>query len=290
MTGNDGPLQHLDAARDARGLSWAAKFVLLVLVSFMGPRGIFPSQQTIAAVANLSARTVWSALTELQARGVVRAQRGGRTKTNSYSIDLAALRALSDSHHVRVAPDANRTACESDSQDVRVATRTTCEQKDLREKEPREGTQTLPLVLSPETSEASKGDDAAEVWSHYLAVRKRWRPKARTTALGDKDRREIKARLKAGYTVADLRLAIDGLFASQFHRDGNYLALTYALRDKSLDKFIAEGTREQRARPSATHAPLIPAEEPASSATDHHEAGSVEHDAGALLASKLRAS
>ena len=94
-TAAEGPLQHLSPARDASGLSWAAKYVLLLLITYMGPRGIFPSQQTIATAAGLSKRKVWSALTELQGHGVVHADRGGRTKTSSYEIDLATLRSMS---------------------------------------------------------------------------------------------------------------------------------------------------------------------------------------------------
>lgn len=258
----DGPLQHFDAARDARGLSWAAKFVLFVLIAFMGPRGIFPSQETIAAVAGLSKRKVISSLGELRARNVIKVARAGRTATNEYEIDFVALRSLVPPRDARDVNDvhlATCTPCTSEVNDVHLARCTPCTQKDPSKKEPREGADPEPLQLVPTpATAASKAGPEVEVWDHYQTVRKRWRSRSRLTALGDKDRREIRARLKAGYTIDDLKLAIDGLFASAFHRDGNYLAIEYALRGKSIDGFIDDAERERRQhtapRPSPANA------------------------------------
>ena len=246
---NSGALQHLDAARDARGLSWAAKFVLLALISFMGPRGIFPSQETLAAVTGLSKRKVISSLGELRARAVVHVVRAGRTSTNAYAIDFAVLTALvplrataeTEVHHVHLA---KCTTCNSEVHHVHTAKCSTCTQKDLREKEQREGTKAEPLQLLPVVP--SKPSPEAEVWSHYLSVRARWRSGSRATAMSDKARREVKAQLKAGYTVDDLKLAIDGLWDDPFYRTNEYLAITYALRDTNLDKFIAQAKRALR--------------------------------------------
>jgi hypothetical protein len=111
-------------------------------------------------------------------------------------------------------------------------------------KEQNEGAKAEPLQLLP--VEPPVATPEAEVWTHYQAVRKRWRKHSRSTALGDKDRREIKARLKGGYTVADLAFAVDGLFASVWHRENERLALTYALRETNIAGFIDAAERERR--------------------------------------------
>lgn len=54
----------------------------------------------------------------------------------------------------------------------------------------------------------------AAVIDHYLTKRPRCRP-------GDKERRLIGKRLKEGYTIQELKTAIDGNFASPFHSGQN---------------------------------------------------------------------
>lgn len=116
-------------------------------------------------------------------------------------------------------------------------------------KEPSEGTNTEPLQLVP--TEAAKALPEAEVWSFYRTVLKKWRKHTRTVDLGDKDRREIKARFKSGYTVDDLQLATLGLFADVWHRENEHLGLTYALRESNIEGFITVGRRERSIAPAS---------------------------------------
>ncbi len=83
---------------------------------------------------------------------------------------------------------------------------------------------------------------ADEVWDHYVATMAKHRPRRRPTKLTPKDRKAIAGHLASGLTVADLRLAVDGLFRSTHHiglndRSTEYLELEYALRKPS--QFIA---------------------------------------------------
>lgn len=120
----------------------------------------------------------------------------------------------------------------------------------------------LDLDLDPEhrphATEQNASSPAAEVWSFYRTVLKKWRKHTRTVDLGDRDCREIKARLKAGYTVDDLQLAILGLFASGWHRDNDRLGLTYALREASIAGFIDVGRRERSIAPASPAVSVSP--------------------------------
>jgi len=116
---------------------------------------------------------------------------------------------------------------------------------------------------------------ADEVFEHYLAVRKRHRPKTRGGVLEPKDRRATEQRLKAGYTVEDLKRGCEGLFLSPHHLGDNdrhteYLAFRYILRDNNLDAFIALAEAAERRRRgagiSSPQAPAEPSEPPLSAA------------------------
>lgn len=71
--------------------------------------------------------------------------------------------------------------------------------------------------------------------------------------LSEKRKTKIKARLREGYTVEDLKLAIDGLSASDWHNGRNprtqgrkYLELEQVTRDGTrVEKFMAMGARQR---------------------------------------------
>lgn len=87
--------------------------------------------------------------------------------------------------------------------------------------------------------EVSKASPADEVFAHYQT----YHPRARV--LGASERKKIEARLKEGFTVADLCSAIDGQHRSPHHlgqnQDGRqYLSLELAVRDSAkVNQFLA---------------------------------------------------
>lgn len=87
--------------------------------------------------------------------------------------------------------------------------------------------------------EATKASPADEVFEHYRT----YHPRARV--LGGDERKKIIARLKEGFTVDDLKAAIDGQHRSPHHLGKNpdgrqYLSLELAVRDSSkVNQFLA---------------------------------------------------
>ena len=98
-----------------------------------------------------------------------------------------------------------------------------------------------PLFLTP-TPTAQKIDCEDEVAAHYVAVMgkgSRW-------VFSDQRRRAVKGRLKQGYTVDQLKQAVDGCKASPYHQGGNpdgkiWDDLELICRDASkVDSFISQ--------------------------------------------------
>ncbi len=95
------------------------------------------------------------------------------------------------------------------------------------------------LPTGPTTPRGLNPADAVHV--HFLAVRKRHIPRARDVGLSQKDRDQLCAALRRGFSVADLKLAVEGMFLSPYHLGQNdrltkYLEFTYVLRN--IEKFI----------------------------------------------------
>jgi len=98
-----------------------------------------------------------------------------------------------------------------------------------------------PEQLELVAPEAGNGDLVREVWEHWLA---HWRrvigqppePKLTTARRG-----KIRARLVTdGYTVAQLRTAIDACWASSFHVERRHTGIGLICRDAEMvDKFLA---------------------------------------------------
>lgn len=96
-------------------------------------------------------------------------------------------------------------------------------------------------------------DGCAEVFEHFLIAEKRHRPTARRKELPDQDRKLLRAKLKSGMTVDDLKLACDGLFLSPHHTGKNdqgteYLAFHYVMKGNNADTFIALARQRARER------------------------------------------
>jgi hypothetical protein len=93
------------------------------------------------------------------------------------------------------------------------------------------------LKLEVPAEHADPVSDIFEHWAHVMGYRR--------ARLDDKRRRVIRARLKDGYSIDDLKDAIDGCYLSPFHHDGDndhgqrYDEICLILRDaEHVDKFM----------------------------------------------------
>lgn len=121
-----------------------------------------------------------------------------------------------------------------------------------------------------------------EVWDHYVATVKRYRPRKRPTSLTPQDRKTILALLKQGHTVDELKMAVTGMFLTphylgQNDRDTEYLELRHAL--KSAGPLIA---RAQDAEP-----PKRPPADPAAEQVSPERRAEVAAELSALLTSMV---
>lgn len=110
---------------------------------------------------------------------------------------------------------------------------------------------------APEPPPSSpKQTDADRVYEHWREAYKRYKPAGRPAArmTDEKTRKLVREAFRAGRTLEDLQLAVEGLFLSDFHTGANngkeFLALKYALREGSIDAFITAAVSE-RERKSA---------------------------------------
>jgi hypothetical protein len=92
------------------------------------------------------------------------------------------------------------------------------------------------------------------VYEHWVAGWQKHHPKSgRKPILDGKRRRLVQARLRDGYSVDDLKRAIDGLWASEWHVDKAQTDLALVCRDAPhVDQFIA---RAPEAEPES--APIV---------------------------------
>ena len=80
------------------------------------------------------------------------------------------------------------------------------------------------------------GVEVKEVFEHWKLVMHH-----PTSQLLEKREKLIKARLKSGYSVEQLKLAIDGHAKSPFHKNSKFDGIEYSLRETNIDKFIKYG-------------------------------------------------
>jgi hypothetical protein len=94
----------------------------------------------------------------------------------------------------------------------------------------------------PKSTEATA---IREVFDHWVTGWKRVVRGTRTPTLDDKRRGKIRARLREGYTVADLRRAVDGLWESAWHMEKKQWDIELVCRDAAhVDRFIAEAPEQ----------------------------------------------
>ena len=267
-----GALQLFDAIRDARGLSPTEKLVLYTVASHTSRAALcFASYGTIATESGVHRDTIKRTMAGLRSAAIVVATAGhrpnGSTSSNTIAIAHDALTAISAARSAVVPgivdpPGGARSPggpCDPLPGDLGSPCpgivdppgggSSIPDLKDLSKdllKEQREGTHQEAFQLDDPSSSSPPSTPEAEVWAHFQTVRKRWRKHSRPTLLGTDDRRKLAAQLAAGYDVADLRLAVDGLFGSHWHRENDRLALAYALRSSNIDGFIDAARRETR--------------------------------------------
>jgi biotin operon repressor len=99
----------------------------------------------------------------------------------------------------------------------------------------------LSVSSSEETNEFADGNDVLSVFAHYRAYHPRAHPRPMATS---KEWQKVRARLREGYSVDDLKLAIDGCHKSPFHMGENegqkrYDSMELIFRDSShIQQFI----------------------------------------------------
>lgn len=173
--------------------------------------------------ANPAPRTVWRWLLALQTMQNVTIE-----TTNKYSIVTVCnydTYQTQQDDNVQVIGQVMSNRCPSDVQqvskscpsDVQVVS-TEKEGKELKEgkeqKEGKEGKDSKVVAVRTKTS------DINAVIEHYKKHQKHCRP-------GDDERKKISARLKDGYSVADICKAIDGNHKSPYHNGENKLGNEY---------------------------------------------------------------
>jgi hypothetical protein len=117
--------------------------------------------------------------------------------------------------------------------------------------EPSPNQATLALVNEP------RKPPERVVYEYWLDGWKRHVRGTRPPVFDDKRRGKIRARFAEGYTVDDLKRAIDGMWASEWHHDHKQWDLTLVCQDAShVDRFLAEAPEPLR-KPRTVPRPIL---------------------------------
>jgi hypothetical protein len=85
------------------------------------------------------------------------------------------------------------------------------------------------------------------VYDHWVLARAEVVPDARKPVLSDKRRRAVQGRLREGFTVDDLKLAIDGITCTAFNVEKGFTDLELCCRDAGhVEKYIANAKVAER--------------------------------------------
>jgi hypothetical protein len=85
-----------------------------------------------------------------------------------------------------------------------------------------------PSLLTVQETVPKDLGGADELWRHYQEVRRAWNPRSTGCKLGPAEKRLIKGAL-AVRELEDCKLAVTGLFRSDYHVQHGYIGLKYAL-------------------------------------------------------------
>jgi hypothetical protein len=108
------------------------------------------------------------------------------------------------------------------------------------------------VVVDTGTRRSPEVDD---LWTHYVATRLRYGRKTRKREPNREDRKAIVSALKS-YDLETLKLAVEGLFLSEFHVGQDFTGVEYALRDSNVEKFAGAAERDRVARAPRPIAPV----------------------------------
>lgn len=189
------------------------RLVLIALADKASDDGThaYPSVDTLARESRCSRRTVQSSLRKLEADGRLVCEGLGPRGQNRYVVIMGGAQ---DSHPIT----------DHDAGGAEVA-------PGGRRSRPKGGAEVAP---EPSIEPSIEPSDLSSIFDHWR--RAMAKPGAKFTA-GRK--RAIRARLREGYTAADLKRAIDGCAASGFHRDGGHDDLTLICRNgEKVERFL----------------------------------------------------
>lgn len=162
----------------------------------------FPGQERLGEDMRLSDRQVRALVTELRKAGLVDTRRRGLGQSNVYVLlDPADL-------SLPVEPEV----------DIRSDRKPTSDKEDSVEEDSVQQTATAPPAAA---GQEPQDDPVLEVWGYWISRRRPLRQD-----LEDAQRRLIQKALNAGFTVPELWKAIDGLLASDWHRENSKLHLS----------------------------------------------------------------
>jgi hypothetical protein len=116
----------------------------------------------------------------------------------------------------------------------------------------------LPVTVSHTTKIQSTDKQLPKLPTKIEEVFDYWNAKRksiglRTATLTDKRKRKIDQRFKDGFTIAELKFAIDGCFMSEYHLENGYLDIELICRDESkVEMFMARDKKLKKEKPTET--------------------------------------
>jgi DNA-binding transcriptional ArsR family regulator len=194
-------------AFEQRGLTSGQKLVLLGLADHADDEGVcWPGRRKLAEKCDLTERSVTRALADLEAAKLVeRTAKFGESGVQAgviYRLSIGA---------TPVSPQGDASV-------------------------PGRATPVSPKPsIEPSVVKEEKERAVGEVFSHWQGVFGKYRSR-----LSPQRRKKIEARLKEGFSVDQLKRAVDGCAGSDFHRDNGHVDLTLICRsEEKLEFFLA---------------------------------------------------
>lgn len=97
----------------------------------------------------------------------------------------------------------------------------------------------FPSDGSVESKDQANARNAREVYAHWVAQRQAVLPDAMAPMFNDKRRRAVQARLREGFTVEQLKRAVEGMLCTAFNVEKGFTDLELCCRDAShVERFI----------------------------------------------------
>lgn len=150
-----------------------------------------------------------------------------------------------------------------------TTTTTTTERSGSDEPAPPSSRSDAPAQQTLLADDAPASDPEREVYEHYLTGWRQVIHGNRPPKFSPERRRKVRARLAEKWSVADLKLAVDGLWCSQWHIDEGQTDLELVCRDtKHVEQFLDKLPRDQRHGSASVSAEQEQHTDPADSEAD----------------------